>query len=129
MQKENRFFFSFSNGSNFPEGESYNIFANNNRFCNGFFYFHTNTPPAEPMSGYHQLRLAQILHDEPYGLGGVVLGAGRLVAVLEGLAQVGAAANPGGEVVGSHVGAAVGEIHQGKLALGVTLDFHIVAVL
>jgi hypothetical protein len=33
MQKENRFFFSFSNGSNFPEGESYNIFAKNDRFC------------------------------------------------------------------------------------------------
>ena len=76
------------------------------------------------------LRFAQELDNEPYGLCGVVLGTGRLVAVLEGLVQIGAAANPGGEVVGGHVGtAAVGEIHQGKLALGITLDFHIVAVL
>jgi hypothetical protein len=61
------------------------------------------------------LRLTQVLHDEADGLGRVELGTGQLVTVLEGFDELGAAADPAGEMVAGHMGRAVREIHQGKL--------------
>ena len=60
--------------------------------------------------------------DEADGLGGVVLGVGRLVGGREGLAQGCAAAYPGVQAVQGYVRTAgVGEVEHGQLALGVAV--------
>ena len=74
---------------------------------------------------FSALRVAEVLHDEADGLGGEELGAGRLVTVLEGLAEVGTAAYPGVQAVQRHMGSAgIGEVEHGQLALGITFDGH-----
>lgn len=68
-------------------------------------------------------RLPEVLHNQADGLGGVELGAGREVAVLEGFVEVAAAANPGVQAVEGHVGIAAGEVEQGQFGLSIFTTF------
>jgi hypothetical protein len=65
-----------------------------------------------------------MFYDDSYGLGRVELGVPALVAAVECFNECRVAFDPFREVVGGHVRVAVGEIHIGQFALGVTLDNH-----
>ena len=72
-----------------------------------------------------KLRFAEIMHNKSHSLRGEVFGVPALMAAVKGLRQSLAAAYPTAEVVASHMRRAVGEIHQGKTALGIAFDNHI----
>jgi hypothetical protein len=62
------------------------------------------------LSDYFSLRLTKEVYDAAHGLGGVELGVGRLVAVLQRFHQHRAPADPTVQVVLCHMRFAVGEV-------------------
>ena len=86
-------------------------------------------PSAEPISGYHQLRLAEELDDVAHRLWREELGVAALVAACEGGHEGRTALDPLHEVVRGHVRITIRKVEHGQLRLCVTSYLHVLSVL